>query len=137
MKRIKTNKIVVHCSATEQGKDFKFKDIDRWHKANGWKGCGYHFIIDLDGTVENGRPLEDVGAHCRQCNRTSVGICYIGGLKHGKAFNTLNKYQETSLINLIYGLKEKYPNATIHGHNEFAPKACPCFDVQEWIKGIL
>ena len=57
--------IIVHCSANRQGSTLRMMDIDRLHRSLGWKGCGYHFVIPTDGTIETGRPLEQVGAHCK------------------------------------------------------------------------
>lgn len=70
--------IIVHCSANRQGSTLRMMDIDRLHRSLGWKGCGYHFVIPTDGTIETGRPLEQVGAHCKNHNRYSIGVCYIG-----------------------------------------------------------
>lgn len=74
------NEIIIHCSATREGQDFSVKDIDRWHKQRVFLMVGYHYIIRLDGTIEQGRPLEMIGAHCTGHNAHSIGICYIGGL---------------------------------------------------------
>lgn len=74
----KIDKIIVHCADTPDGKDFTIKDIDRWHKERGWQCCGYHHVIRLDGTIENGRPLAQIGAHCKGYNENSIGICLIG-----------------------------------------------------------
>jgi N-acetylmuramoyl-L-alanine amidase len=126
------NLILIHCSATKEGKAFYAKDIDKWHKARGWKGIGYHYVIDLDGKVEKGRPDEQIGSHCAGHNKNSIGICYIGGLdKDGNPKDTRTKEQKEALWNLLRQLLCKYPKATIHGHNEFSSKACPCFDVQK------
>ena len=74
MRRI--DEIIIHCSATVEGKAFYAKDIDKWHKARGWKGIGYHYVIDLDGKVEKGRPVEQIGAHCTNHNKYSIGISF-------------------------------------------------------------
>ena len=136
MRRI--DEIIIHCSATVEGKAFYAKDIDKWHKARGWKGIGYHYVIDLDGKVEKGRPVEQIGAHCTNHNKYSIGICYIGGLaKDGKTpKDTRTKEQKEALWGLLRELLCKYPKATIHGHNEFAAKACPSFNVQKEYKDI-
>ncbi len=126
----KINKIIIHCSATREGLEFNAKDIDRWHRQRGWRGIGYHYVIGLNGECWKGRPEGEVGAHCRKCNRDSIGVCYIGGLDNqGKPKDTRTDNQKGELIRLITALKLRFPNATIHGHNEFARKACPCFDV--------
>lgn len=127
----KVDEIILHCSATKEGQNFKAKDIDAWHKQRGFKGIGYHYVIDLDGTVETGRPEDEIGAHCLNHNARSIGICYIGGLDTtGKAKDTRTPQQKAALAKLVADLKLKYPNATVHGHNEFANKACPCFTVK-------
>jgi N-acetylmuramoyl-L-alanine amidase len=128
----KINEIIIHCSATPEGKAFYAKDIDKWHKARGWKGIGYHYVIDLDGKIEKGRSEDQIGSHCVGHNKNSIGICYIGGLdKDGNPKDTRTKEQKEALWNLLRQLLCKYPKATIHGHNEFSTKACPCFDVQK------
>lgn len=126
----KIDEIIIHCSATEAGKDFKAKDIDKWHKAKGWNGIGYHFVIDIDGTVEAGRPVEKQGAHCLDHNATTIGICYIGGLVNKKPTDTRTDAQRQSLRNLVAALRHCYPTIVkVSGHNQYANKACPCFDV--------
>lgn len=128
----KITKIIVHCSATPEGRDYTVADIDRWHKQRGWKGIGYHYVIYRDGSVHAGRDVEQIGAHCTGQNANSIGICYIGGMTadNKKPKDTRTPEQKTALRYLVEQLRTKYPTATIHGHNEFAKKACPCFDVK-------
>ncbi|CBY83688.1 N-acetylmuramoyl-L-alanine amidase [Helicobacter felis] len=130
------DKIIIHCSATKAGKDFRAKDIDMWHKQRGFKCIGYHFVILLDGTIEIGRALQQIGAHCKGHNKTSVGVCYIGGLdESGAPKNTLTDSQLTTLLTLCRELTQKYPRAKIYGHKDFNPaKACPSFEVKEVLK---
>ena len=132
------NEIIVHCTATPEGKDFKAKDIDRWHKERGWKKIGYHYVVDLDGTIEKGRGENEVGAHCSGRNAHSIGVVYVGGLaKDGKTpKDTRTEAQKEALWKILISLIIKYPDATIHGHNEFSSKACPCFSVKEEYKDI-
>lgn len=126
------NKIILHCSATKEGSHFTVKDIDAWHKNRGWSGVGYHYVILLDGTVQKGRDISKIGAHVRGHNAKSIGICYIGGLdKDGKAKDTRTEAQIEAMNKLIKWLNHKFPEASIHGHNEFSNKACPCFNVKE------
>ncbi|MCQ2344386.1 MAG: N-acetylmuramoyl-L-alanine amidase [Paludibacteraceae bacterium] len=131
-------KIVIHCSATREGVDIKASTIDVWHRKRGFRSIGYHYVIDLDGTIENGRPLDKPGAHCEGVNDSSIGICYIGGLdSHGKPKNTLTPEQNDSLVTLVSMLKDSFPDIKIFGHNELDPsKSCPCFNVQEWLKRL-
>ena len=134
----KINEIIVHCTATAEGKNFKAADIDRWHKAKGWNGIGYHHVVDLDGTVEPGRPENEVGAHCLKHNNNSIGVVYVGGLaSDGKTpKDTRTQKQKAALVKLLTELKHRYPNATIRGHRDFAAKACPSFDATKEYKDI-
>jgi N-acetylmuramoyl-L-alanine amidase len=129
------NKIIIHCSATAEGRPFTVNDIDRWHRQRGFRCIGYHFVIYLDGSVHQGRPVAEVGAHCLGQNANSIGICYIGGCAaDGKTpKDTRTQAQKSALIQLITELRQQFPNATIHGHRDFANKACPSFDVSELI----
>ena len=131
MKRI-IKEIIIHCSATKEDKDYTVADIDRWHRARGFRKIGYHFVIYRNGDIHVGRSLSEIGAHCKGHNAISIGICYIGGLsKDGKPKDTRTPEQKAALQSLIDQLKEEFPEATIHGHNEFSAKACPCFDVKK------
>lgn len=124
--------IIIHCSATRESQPYTLSDIHRWHQARGWNGCGYHYVILLDGTIQQGRTLEQVGAHCQGHNAHSIGICYIGGLDaRGQPADTRTPEQKDSLWALVKALRKRFPQATVHGHHEFAPKSCPCFNVQE------
>lgn len=126
------NKLIIHCSATPEGKDIKTETIRSWHvNGNHWKDIGYHYVIELDGSVHKGREESVIGAHCSGQNANSIGICYVGGTdKNGKAKDTRTEAQKQSLAKLLKELKQKYTKATIHGHSEYANKACPCFDAK-------
>ena len=128
----KITELIIHCSATPEGKDYTVADIDRWHKARGFKMIGYHYVIYRDGSIHTGRPLEMVGAHCTSHNAHSIGICYIGGLdRSGNPKDTRTQVQKDVLWSLVKSLQKRFPDATVHGHREFANKACPCFEVPE------
>lgn len=123
--------IIIHCSAVCPGQVSGFHEIDQWHRQRGFKyGCGYHKIIRRDGTIEEGRPLEMIGAHCLHRNDHSIGICYEGGLDaNGKPADTRTPQQKKALRELLQQLHEQFPKAVIAGHNVFNPmKACPCFN---------
>ena len=126
----KINEIIVHCAATREGRDFTVEDITRWHKARGFATIGYHYVIYRDGSIHEGRPLEQIGAHCVGHNKHSIGICYIGGCaSDGKTpKDTRTSEQKEALLSLLRRLKARFPNATIHGHRDFAAKACPSYD---------
>jgi len=153
MKPEQIDAIVIHCSGTRAGVDYRAADIDRWHKQKGWKMIGYNYVIDLNGNVEIGRPLNMDGAHCNTAglsgipyNKHSIGICYIGGLdKYGNSADTRTPEQKTALSKLVNELMEKYPGIIeVIGHRDASPdkdgngiinryewvKDCPCFDVR-------
>ncbi len=130
----KINKIIIHCTATPEGREHDVADIRRWHLKRGFNDIGYHYLIHIDGTIEEGRPITRQGAHCSGQNRGSIGICYVGGMSKDmkKAKDTRTQAQKDSLIKLMHELIYKYnKDMTIHGHNEYANKACPSFNVQE------
>lgn len=126
----KITEIIVHCSATPEGRDFTVADITRWHRQRGFRTIGYHYVVYRDGSVHTGRQEGEIGAHCTGHNAYSIGICYIGGLAaDGKtAKDTRTPEQRKALLMLLRRLRAKYPNAKIHGHRDFAAKACPSFD---------
>lgn len=129
----KITEIIVHCTATPEGKDYTIKDITAWHKQRGFSTIGYHYVVYRDGSVHNGRDVNVAGAHCTNHNATSIGVCYVGGLaKDGKTpKDTRTNVQKASLEILLRKLRTLYPTAKIYGHRDFANKACPCFDVKK------
>lgn len=131
------NEIIVHCTATKEGQNFKVDDINRWHKQRGWNMIGYHYVVYLDGTIHQGRSEDQIGAHCLKHNTNSIGVVYVGGLDaNGNPKDTRTEAQKQGLRKLLTELKRKYPKATIHGHKDFAPKACPSFDATHEYKDI-
>lgn len=149
----KIDAIVIHCSATRAGQDVRAADIDKWHKERGFAMIGYNYVINLDGTVEVGRPLSRDGAHCNTAgvsglsyNKHSIGICYVGGLdKDGNPADTRTPEQKLSMLNLVNNLMEACPDIVeVIGHRDASPdkngngviernewiKQCPCFDVR-------
>jgi len=140
MKR-KIDKIIVHCSATKPSHDIDVKEVDKWHKKRGWSGIGYHFFIKRGGQIEIGRSLEKQGAHTKGHNKSSIGICYAGGVeeergedgKYEAVDNRTDQQKESILILLIF-LRKLFPNAVIHSHRDFAAKACPSFDATKEYK---
>ena len=139
-KRKATFHLIVHCSATPEGKDFSAEDIDRWHVQRGFRAIGYHYVIRLDGEIETGRPEDTVGSHCQVYNATSIGVCLIGGVDANdikKAKNTFTPQQMCSLDVLLNKLMDKYPRAILSGHRDLDDrKACPSFNVRQWWKEI-
>lgn len=133
------DKIIIHCSATIEGRDIKADTIRRWHmRDNKWTDIGYHYIIDIDGTIEQGRPLEQIGAHCKGYNENSVAICYVGGLDTSrKPKDTRTPAQKKTLAHLIWRLtwlamKEGFGIPEVFGHKDLNKwKECPCFDAHK------
>ena len=130
--------IIVHCSATPEGKDFTVLDIKKWHLERGFSDIGYHYVIYRDGSINKGRDESKIGAHCTGHNSYSIGVCYVGGVaKDGKtAKDTRTDAQKKSLLSLLRNLKMKYPQASIHSHRDYANKACPSFDATKEYKNI-
>ena len=122
--------IIIHCSAVRPGQRSSARDIDLWHRSQGYKSIGYHFVVRRDGTVETGRRLDEVGAHCAGHNRHSIGICYEGGLDaEGRPADTRTLEQMKALRKLVERMHACFPKALIVGHHDLNPmKACPCFD---------
>lgn len=142
----KITEIIIHCAATRASQGIGVQEIRRWHtaprpKGRGWDDIGYHYVIRRDGTLESGRPLDKAGFHCAGRNANTVGICLAGGVAEDGVTPECNYTPEQwhTLARTVYDLLKRYPGATVHGHNEFAAKACPCFDVRVWwsdVRGI-
>lgn len=137
-KRTETNTIFVHCSATKPSQDIGVRQIRIWHKHdNGWLDIGYHLVIKRDGIVEEGRPLDVVGAHAYGHNGDSVAVCLVGGINEkGEADSNFTAEQYESLKTVIKSLKGNYENATIKGHRDVSNKDCPSFDVHGFIENF-
>lgn len=138
------NEVIIHCTATRP--DFmrgnstaaKVAEVRRWHTTppRNWSDIGYHYLIDRDGTVSKGRPVERVGAHVRGHNTGTIGVSLFGG--HGSAetdnfFEHFTQAQDSALRNLLYDLRSRHGDVRVSGHNEYAAKACPGFSVDEWL----
>ena len=103
-------KIIIHCSATPENREVDTETIRGWHmNENGWSDIGYHFVIELDGTIKEGRPIDRQGAHTKGHNKNSIGICYVGGLDdHLNPKDTRNKDQKFSLEVLLANLMASF-----------------------------
>ena len=136
--RRRINEIIVHCTATPEGRDYTVADIRAMHKAQGWVDIGYHYLIYRDGSIHEGRNVDMVGAHCQGHNAQSIGVCYVGGVaRDGKTpKDTRTPAQKDALVLLLMQLVCLYPDARIHGHRDFAAKACPSFDASREYKNL-
>lgn len=134
--------ITIHCAATPNGKDFDITDIDAWHKQRGFgrnqgwinkfnpdlQHVGYHYVIKLNGEVQQGRHLDELGAHVARFNLDNIGICMIGTDKFTQA-------QWNALTLLVADLMTAYPTiVSVKGHRDwpYVNKECPGFDVGAW-----
>mgnify|MGYP003642311506 FL=1 len=122
--------LIIHCSATPNGRHHNADEIHRWHLDNGWDGIGYHWVITVDGKLQAGRPEYWMGSHARGHNQSSIGVCMIGT-------DEFNSEQWAILENLVREKMIQYPGIKVIGHNEVSSKTCPGFDVQWWLKNKL
>lgn len=137
------DQIILHCTATPEGEEFSNAQIKAGHLARGFSDIGYHYVIGLNGEVRRGRNEAISGAHCTGHNTRSVGVCYVGGCPpravpewQYKSKDTRTSSQKTALLRVVKELLGRYPGATVHGHNEFANKACPSFNVKTWLTEV-
>lgn len=137
------NQLIIHCAATPNGRWHTAEDIDRWHAERGFKRnpsligysaphmphIGYHFVVLTSGAVQVGRGTGEMGAHAYGHNRGSLGVCLIGT-------NQYTSDQWDALRALVTGMKSRFKNLKIIGHNEVnQKKRCPGFDVRAWLSG--
>lgn len=143
MKRIE--RLVIHCTATPEGREVKASDIRHWHCApppegHGWKQVGYTDMIHLDGTLErlvnnNEDPYVEaweVTNGAKGYNTTSRHVVYVGGMRHGLPADTRTPEQKEAMKHYVEDFKKRLPFADVCGHNDLNPaKSCPCFDVRK------
>lgn len=135
----KINLIVVHCTATEEGKDCTVDWIRRVHKNKGYSDIGYHYVIYRDGSLHEGRNINLTGAHAKGFNSNSIGIVYVGGCPKGdthKNKDTRTEAQKSTLLRLLKDLRKMYPHASIVGHKDLNATGCPSFDAKKEYKAI-
>ena len=144
--------LVIHCTATPEGREVSGAEIRAWHTnpvskgGRGWKQVGYTDLFHLNGGVErlvnnnedaNVDPWE-VTNGVAGYNSVSRHIVYAGGCaKDGKTpADTRTSWQKKALEKYVKDFHRRFPDVRIVGHNELAAKACPSFDVQRWLKQI-
>ena len=139
----KVDQIILHCTATPEGEEFSNEQIKHSHLARGFSDIGYHYVIGLNGEIRPGRSESIAGAHCTGHNTRSIGVSLVGGCPgrnvpdwNKKSKDTRTPAQRIALDKLVKELRKRYPGATVHGHNEFANKACPSFNVKEWLTQV-
>ncbi len=145
-------RLVIHCTATPEGRAVSAEDIRHWHTApvgaggRGWKQVGYTDMIHQSGVVErlvgNNEDANvdtwEITNGAKGHNSTSRHIVYVGGLAaDGKTpEDTRTSEQSRALEAYVKDFHARFPGVKIVGHNELAAKACPSFDVQAWLKTI-
>lgn len=123
--------IVIHCSAVGPNQQSSAAQIDTWHRQRGFHlGIGYHYVVRRNGEIEPGRPEYMVGAHCKNHNKYSIGVCYEGGIDaRGQPADTRTLEQKASMRKLLERLHQRYPKAVIVGHRDLShDRDCPCLD---------
>ena len=131
--------IIVHCTATPEGRIETVESVRNMHKARGFSDIGYHYLIGLNGERWEGRNVNLIGAHCEGHNSNSIGVCYVGGVdKKMQAKDTRTEKQKDAIVALLKDLRKLYPKAKIYGHRDFDKKgkACPSFDATKEYKNI-
>lgn len=148
---MKLKYLVIHCTATPEGREVSSDEIRRWHTAplnkggRGWKQVGYTDMIHLDGRVErlvannedaNVDPWEITNGAAGY-NRVSRHVVYVGGVtRQNIPRDTRTAAQREALKRYVLDFHKKHPDVEIVGHNQLAAKACPSFDVPKWLKEI-
>lgn len=133
------DKIIIHCAATRPTQNIDAATIDCWHKQRGWKGIGYHAVIKRSGEIELGRNVSTIGAHCKGHNEKSIGICLVGGIdENKKPSSNYTDEQWKTLRQVLITLMRHYKltDQNVYGHSDFANKACPCFNVRNWLRSM-
>lgn len=126
------NRIILHSTATPEGRDVTVEEIRNWHLDRGWADIGYHYVIYRNGAIKLGRPLSEQGAHTLGHNEDSIGVVYVGGTdKSGNAKDTRTLQQRISMRLLIAYLKARHGIKTVLGHKQCSHTECPSFDVEE------
>lgn len=137
------DEIIVHATATRpewgagQSNAWKVQQVRKWHLDRNFSGIGYHLLITRDGQVHTGRPIGRAGAHVKGRNANSIGIALFGGFggaADDQFCDHFTEAQDKSLRELIAKLQEQFPTIEkVSNHSDYAQKACPCFDVREWL----
>ena len=149
---MKLQRLVIHCTATKQGREVTSDEIRHWHTdpvskgGRGWSQVGYTDMIHLDGRVERlVKNNEDANVDAweitngaKDYNSTSRHIVYVGGVgADGKTpMDTRTVNQKATLRKYVEDFHRRFPGVQIVGHNQLAAKACPSFDVPKWLKEI-
>ena len=127
------NRVILHSTATPEGRDVTVDTIRQWHIDRGWRDIGYHYVIYRNGQIKLGRPLAEQGAHAKGHNEDSIGVVYVGGTdKSGNAKDTRTLAQKISQRLLLVYFRIRYQITEVIGHKDCGSTECPSFDVAEF-----
>lgn len=131
--------LIWHCTATPEGRAVTVAEIDRWHRARGWSGIGYHKVVHLDGSVSDGRPESRIGAHVGGRNTDTIGYAYVGGVaKDGRTpKDTRTPAQKATMARLTKEAIARHGLKQVSGHHDYSSKACPCFPARREYAPLL
>jgi N-acetylmuramoyl-L-alanine amidase len=140
--------LVIHCSATPEGRSVTPETIRNWHTkpkpvGRGWKQVGYSDLILLDGSrhrfvKHNGDTWidpEEITNGATGINSVSRHICYVGGMSADmtQVKDTMTQAQNAMLSSIIAECLAYAPDILICGHNQWTNKACPSFWVPRYL----
>ena len=127
------DEVILHCTATPWGREVDIAEVRRWHtQGNKWRDVGYHYLIQLDGSLQVGRPIDEAGAHVRGRNASTIGVAYVGGLQSdGTPADTMTPEQEETFEHLFFALQLTLGRPLeLSGHCDHdKKKKCPGFSV--------
>ncbi len=143
--------LILHCTATPEGREVTKEDIIKWHtspvpQGRGWSKCGYSDMFTLKGSLVNITPYDEdddiegfeITNGATGTNSFSRHVVYAGGMdkKNKNPKDTRTPQQLLAMENYVKQVVNAYPTILVAGHNQFAPKACPSFDTVVWLKSI-
>jgi len=144
--------LVIHCTATPEGRKVTSAEIRKWHCSavskggRGWKQVGYTDMIHIDGMIERlVKNNEDANVDPWEVTNGAVGynsvsrhIVYVGGMSmdNKSPKDTRTAAQLKAMEAYVKDFHRRFPEVKIVGHNQLAAKACPSFNVQNWLKSI-
>jgi hypothetical protein len=103
----------------------RLRSIQSAHQNNqNWADIGYHFIIDRQGTVWQGRELRYQGAHVGGANEGNVGVMLMGNFQEQQPASA----QVASLQRTVQAIQRTFriPATQVRTHREWPTAATEC-----------